>query len=200
MRLIIATKNKGKFREIKKILGGLRIKVISLNELDEKISIRENGKTFFENALKKAMAVSKKYPLELIAGEDSGLEVRILDNRPGIFSRRYSGGNSNDKKNNLKILRELEGLKRKDRKACFRCVIALVKGVKPLKKFEGRLPGFIHDRAVGKGGFGYDPVFYLSRYKKTVAQLFLAEKNRISHRAKAFSKLKKFLAKYGENK
>jgi XTP/dITP diphosphohydrolase len=196
MRLIIATKNKGKFREIKNILKGLKVKVISLNELPDTIKIKEDGRSFFENALKKAKAVSKIYQTDLVVGEDSGLEVKYLDNRPGIYSKRYSGKNSTDLKNNLKLLKELEGLEKKDRKAYFRCTIALVKGSKLLKKFEGRLAGFINERITGRGGFGYDPVFYLPKYKKTVAQLPLREKNKISHRAKAFLKLKNFLVNY----
>jgi XTP/dITP diphosphohydrolase len=193
MRLIIATRNKGKFREIKKILGGLSIKIISLNELNNRIKIKEDGRSFFENAFKKAEAVSRKYPFDYVVGEDSGLEVKYLGNRPGIQSRRYSGKNSTDLKNNLKLLKELEGIKKKERIARFSCVIALVKGSRLVKRFEGKLSGFINDKIVGRRGFGYDPIFYLPRYKKTIAQMPLKEKNKISHRAKAFTKLKKFL-------
>ena len=106
MRLIIATRNKGKLREVKHILRGLRIKLISLDELKANLKIKEDGETFFQNALKKAMAVSKIYPHDLVLGEDSGLEVRYLNNRPGIFSKRYAGKNSTDYRNNLKLLRD----------------------------------------------------------------------------------------------
>ncbi|HDN86373.1 MAG: non-canonical purine NTP pyrophosphatase, RdgB/HAM1 family [Candidatus Omnitrophota bacterium] len=200
MRLIIATKNRGKFLEIKHIFGGLKVKLISLNGLKANLKIKEDGKTFFQNALKKAMAVSKIYPNDLVVGEDSGLEVKYLNNRPGIFSKRYAGKNSTDYRNNLKLLRELKGVKKTQRRACYRCVVALVKDSKIMKKFEGKLCGTINDKMVGKNGFGYDPIFYLPKYKKTVAQLPLKEKNRISHRAKAFGKLKKFLASYLKNK
>lgn len=196
MRLIIATKNEGKIREIKALLKGLRTSIFSLNNLNWKITIREEGKTFFENALKKAVVVSKKYPQDLVVGEDSGLEVVYLGNRPGVFSKRYSGKNATDLKNNLKILKELEGVERKHRKAYFRCVVVLVREAKLIKRFEGSLSGFIYDKIAGGYGFGYDPIFYLPKYKKTVAQLPPEEKNKISHRAKAFLKLKKFLANY----
>lgn len=198
MRLIIATKNEGKLREIKAILKGLRLPIISLKALNDKITIRETSTTFFANALKKALAVSKKYPHDLVVGEDSGLEVVYLGYKPGVFSKRYSGKNATDFKNNVKLLKELSGLDKKHRKAYFRCVIALVRDSKLIKKFEGCLSGFIYDKIVGNHGFGYDPIFYLPKYKKTVAQLPSKEKNKVSHRAKAFLKLKKFLANYSK--
>jgi len=200
MRLIIATQNKNKFREIKKIFKGLSIKLVYLGQLNKAISIEEDGKSFFENALKKAQACSLVYKDDLVVGEDSGLQVPYLGNRPGVLSKRYAGKKPTDLNNNLRILKELEGLKKKDRKANFRCVIALVKNGKLIKKFEATLVGIINDRILGKNGFGYDPVFYLPQYKKTVAQFSLAEKNKISHRAKVFLKLKKFLASYLKNK
>ncbi len=196
MRLIIATRNKGKFREIKEILKGIKIKVVSLDDLGENIKTREDGKSFLENAVKKAAAVSRRYPFDLVAADDSGLEVEYLDNRPGVFSKRYSGRGSTDIKNNLKLLKELEGIAWKERKAKFRCVVALAYGKAIIKKFEGKVSGYINDKSLGKRGFGYDPVFYLPFHKKTVAQISLKKKNEISHRARAFRKLKKYLAKY----
>jgi XTP/dITP diphosphohydrolase len=194
-RLIIATKNKSKFKEIKKILKGIGIKIISLNDLDKEIKIKEDGKSFFENALKKALRVSFFYKDDYIVGEDSGLEVFSLKGRPGIFSRRFAGKSATDRENNLKLLKELEGKNKKERKAHFFCCVVLVKNKKLLKKFEGELKGYINQKMEGKKGFGYDPIFYLPKYKKTVAQLSLKEKNKISHRAKAFEKLKKYLEK-----
>ncbi|UCG34964.1 MAG: RdgB/HAM1 family non-canonical purine NTP pyrophosphatase [Candidatus Omnitrophota bacterium] len=195
MRLIIATRNKGKLREIKHILGGLNLSIISLNQLKKPIRIKEDGHTFLENALKKALPVSRMYPLDLTVGEDSGLEVECLNGAPGILSKRYCGRGATDLKNNSKLLKKLGGLKGKERKACFRCVLSLVKAGKLLKAFEGRLKGVISKEMKGKGGFGYDPVFYLPSYKKTVAQLSLSQKNKISHRARAFKKLHNYLAK-----
>jgi len=200
MRLIVATKNKDKFKEIKDILKGLRLQILSLNDLNTNIKIKEDGNTFFENALKKAVAVSKIFKKDLVVADDSGLEVEFLGNKPGVFSKRYAGENASYYENNLKLLKELEGVERKKRKAVFKCVVVLVKNQKLIKKFEGQLKGFISEKMMGKKGFGYDPIFYLPRYKKTVAQIPLKEKNKISHRAKAFLALKKYLAKFLNNR
>jgi len=196
MRLIIATKNQGKLKEIKKILKGVSLDIVSLAEVAPKIRIKEDGDSFFANALKKTEAVSVKFPHDLVVGEDSGIEVSALDNRPGIFSKRYSGKNATDLKNNLKMLKELEGLPRAKRRAGYRCVLTLMKGPDLLVKCEGKLCGYIDTEMKGTSGFGYDPLMYLPKYKKTVAQLPLSEKNRISHRFQAFYELKKFLVKY----
>ncbi|UCC94904.1 MAG: RdgB/HAM1 family non-canonical purine NTP pyrophosphatase [Candidatus Omnitrophota bacterium] len=196
MRLIVATKNNSKFREIKQILKGTPFRVISLKQLRKAIRIREDGRSFCENALKKAKAVSKAYGDDLVVGEDSGIEVTHLRDKPGIFSKRYSGRNSTDLKNNAKLLRELEEVSFKHRTARFRCVLAVVRNNKCVRIIEGTLEGYISGTPKGKGGFGYDPVFYLPRYKKTVAQLTLRQKNKISHRAKAFRKLKVYLGQH----
>lgn len=195
MRLIIATQNSGKLREIKGILKDVNIPIVSLSELDRKFRIRENGKTFLENALKKAFPVSKFFTDDFVVGEDSGLEVGHLGNRPGIFSKRYSGKGASDIKNNRKILKELEGVENKNRTAWFRCCLAVVKNGKLVKVFEGKLKGMISYEMIGSNGFGYDPIFYLSKYRKTVAQLTREDKNKISHRAEAFSKLRVFFEK-----
>lgn len=196
MRLIIATKNKGKLREIKGILHKADISLISLSELKRKFIIRENGKSFLENALKKAMAVSKVYKNNYVVGEDSGLKVDYLGGAPGIFSKRYSGGGSTYLKNNVKILKELENIPEKERKAHFFCCLVLVRDSQLIKTFEGKLTGFISEKIRGEGGFGYDPILYLPQYKKTVAELSWQDKNKISHRAKAFRKLKGYLAHF----
>jgi len=192
-RLIVATKNRSKFKEIKEILKEIGIKVVSLNDLNKKIKIKEDGKSFFENALKKALRVSSFYKDDYVVAEDSGLEVFSLGGKPGIFSKRFAGKNANDKKNNLKLLKKLQGKGLKERRARFFCCAVLVKNKKFLKKFEGTLTGYINQKIEGKRGFGYDPIFHLPKYKKTVAQLSSREKNKISHRAKAFERLKKYL-------
>lgn len=196
-RLIIATGNKDKFKEIKNILQDLDINITYLKRLKRKVIIREEGKTFFANAKLKAEAVSFLYPEDFVVGEDSGLEVEFLNNKPGIFSRRYAGENSTYLKNNLKLLKELKNVEGKERKARFISCIVLAKNKKLLKMFKGKLCGFIHTKIEGRSGFGYDPIFYLPRYKTTVANLSGEEKNRISHRAKAFNKLKNFLIRKG---
>ncbi|MBD3264404.1 MAG: XTP/dITP diphosphatase [Candidatus Omnitrophica bacterium] len=193
MRLIIATKNKNKVKEIRQILKGLNLRIVSLYDLDRKFRIVENGRTFKDNAVKKALVVSKVYKNDLVMGEDSGLVVECLGGEPGVYSKRYAGRNANDYKNNLKVLKKLEGLSKNKRRAYFFCFLALSLGGKIEEIFEGRMDGLIHCEICGDNGFGYDPIFYLPSYKKTVAQLHLSLKNRISHRSKAFRKLKKFL-------
>ena len=195
MKLIVATKNKDKFKEIKDILRGLGVSMVSLNEVEKKFHIVENGKTFQENAFKKALPVSRYYKDSYVLGEDSGLEVDYLNGAPGIYAKRYSGQKATYESNNKKLLKNLKGIPVKKRGAAFCCCLVLVCNEKPVKVFEGRLQGRISDNARGENGFGYDPVFYLNHYKKTVAQLPLSIKNKISHRAKAFQKLRRYLGK-----
>lgn len=195
MRLIVATKNKGKLKEIKKILGRIPMPIIFLEELEKKFTIRENGKTFLANARKKTVPVSRVYKDDYVAGEDSGLALDYLKGKPGVFSKRYCGRGATDFKNNLKILKELQGLKGCRRRAHFHCCLALARNGKVVKIFNGKLTGIISEGIKGRAGFGYDPIFYLPEHKKTVAQLSLEEKNKISHRSQAFKKLKKYLTK-----
>jgi len=195
MRLIIATANKDKLKEIRVILKGVKLPVICLTDLSQKFHIKENGKTFLENAIKKTKPISLAYPFDCVVGEDSGLEVRYLSGRPGVYSKRYSGKNWTYEKNNLKILKELKGAKWQKRKAHFTATLALMKAGRLIKKIEGNLNGYISYECKGKGGFGYDPILYIPKYHKTVAQLSAATKNRISHRALAFRKLKIYLLK-----
>ena len=192
MRLIVATKNNDKSKEIKGILKGLGVSIVSLNELEKKFRIVENGKTFQENAFKKALPVSRHYKNDYILGEDSGLEVNYLNGAPGIYAKRYSGPKATYESNNKKLLKNLQGVPAKKRGAAFCCCLVLACDGKLVKVFEGRLKGRIWDKARGENGFGYDPVFYLDQYKKTVAQLPLLTKNKISHRGKAFRKLRKY--------
>ena len=193
MRIIIATRNESKLKEIKEILKDLDISLSSLNRLKKKFRIVENGETFLENAAKKAIPVSKKYKSEYVLGEDSGLKVNYLKGKPGIYSKRYASKFGNQKKNNEKVLEKLKNVPAKNRGASFCCCLVLAKNGKIIKSFDGRLFGRIADSEIGSQGFGYDPIFYLPKYRKTVAQMPLNKKNRISHRAKAFGQLKKFL-------
>lgn len=196
MKLIIATSNQGKLKEIRRILEGINIPMVSLNELDKKFRIVENRKTFLDNAIKKALPVSAFYLDDYVVAEDSGLCVDYLNNSPGIYSKRYSGKNATDLKNNLKLLKELKAIPVKKRIAYYSCSLVLFKGGELIKSFEGKLKGIIDCKMAGENGFGYDPVFYLSKYNKTVAQLPIEIKNNISHRAKAFKKLMKYLLVY----
>ncbi len=193
--LVIATTNKGKLREIKELLKELPLKIFSLADYPDAPEIVEDGKTFRANAFKKAMTLAV-YTKKLTLGEDSGLEVKTLGNAPGIYSARFSGPTATDKKNNLKLLHSLRGIPFDQRQAQYRCRVALVEGIEIIGEAEGRCGGVITTRARGQNGFGYDPYFFLPRYNKTFGVLDPEIKSRISHRARAFKKIKITLQKY----
>jgi len=185
-KLIIATKNKGKVREIKHVLKPLRLKIISLLDLPKLHDLRETGKTFEENAIRKAKIIAKKTK-ELVLADDSGLEVKALKGKPGIRSARYAGPNPTTSKLCGKLLKKMKS--EKDRRARFICVIAIA-GPKKVRTIRGVCKGKVIFKMKGKHGFGYDPVFVPDGYKKTFAQMPLKLKNRISHRGKALKKAK----------
>ena len=193
-RFIVATGNKKKFREIKKILGRLPVRVHCLKDFERRPRIVEDGATFFANARKKAVVTSLFYDA-LAVGEDSGLEVRALGGRPGILSARFSGKGATDLKNIEKLLKELKGLPASKRGARFVCCAVLAYKGKVVKKFEGTIQGRILESPKGSSGFGYDPVFYVPRLRKTLAQVPSKVKNRLSHRYKAISSLSRYLRK-----
>jgi XTP/dITP diphosphohydrolase len=192
--LVIATTNKGKLREIRELLADFDVKITSLADYPQAPVVEEDGKTFAQNALKKAATIAL-YTGKLTVGEDSGLEVKALGNRPGIYSARFSGEGATDRKNNLKLLRSLKGVALKKRTARYRCFAALVDGKRIIDVVNGTCSGLIGFRSKGKNGFGYDPLFILPKYGQTFGQLDPAIKAKISHRAKAFKKLKKVLGK-----
>lgn len=194
MKIVLATRNKGKAREIQEILKELKLELLTLNDFPEIPSQMEDGKTFKENALKKARFVANHLNMAALA-DDSGLEVDVLGKRPGIRSARYAGENVTDQENNRRLLKELSGLPIEKRQACYRCVVALVfpSGVEEVA--EGSCRGFIALEPKGNRGFGYDPLFYVPEYGKTMAELPQEIKNRISHRGRALAKLKARLAK-----
>ena len=172
---------------------GLRI--LSLNDFSDIPEIEENGKTFTENALKKARFYSIYFG-QLTLADDSGLEVETLKGMPGIHSARYAGERASPQENNQKLLREMEGIPDSKRGARFKCVMALVSPEGREAVTEGVCKGRIGFKEVGKRGFGYDPLFILPQYGKTMAQISIEEKNRISHRGKALRKIRKLLAHF----
>lgn len=192
MKIVLATRNMGKLKEIKEILRGLDLDILSLNDFPEVPPIIENGKTFKENALKKARFVSRYFNTPALA-DDSGLEVDALGKRPGIFSARYAGENATDEENNRKLIEELKGLPLEKRQARYQCVIAIVFSSDNEEVVEENCNGLIALEPKGSSGFGYDPLFYVPEYGKTMAELPPDIKNRISHRGKALAKLKKKL-------
>ena len=195
LEIIVATRNRGKIREIRKALRGLELTIHSLNDFSGVPEMVEDGKSFSKNALKKARFYSK-YFSELALGDDSGLEVDVLEGLPGIYSARYAGEGASDRTNNRKLLTEMDGVPISKRGARFKCVVAMVSTDGREAVAEGSCRGRIGFMEMGKKGFGYDPIFILPQYGKTMAQLTLEEKNRVSHRGKALRKLKKIMAKF----
>lgn len=192
MKLVIATKNRGKARELGEMLKGLEVEVLSLADFPSVALPPEDGDTFTENALIKARAVFEATGLPSLA-DDSGLVVDALDGRPGIYSARYAGRNATDEDNYRKLLGELEGVPFDKRAARFVCALAYKDKVRE-EVFEGELCGRIAASPRGENGFGYDPVFEIERLKRTVAELAPSEKNAISHRAEALKGFKTWLA------
>jgi XTP/dITP diphosphohydrolase len=176
-------------------LKGLGLQILSLNDFSDIPEIEEDGKTFAENALKKALFYST-YLERLTLADDSGLEVETLKGMPGIHSARYAGERASSRENNQKLLREMEGIPTSKRRARFKCVMALASTDEKKAVTEGVCRGRIGFKEIGKRGFGYDPLFILSQYGKTMAQLSIEEKNRISHRGKALRKMRKIIEKF----
>ena len=189
MQLIVATHNTGKTREIEKILGpGFAVRDLTAHpEISE---IDENGTTFEENATLKALTVSKRLP-GLVIADDSGMEVDVLGGAPGIHSARYGGTNVSDKEKIAKLLKELSKVDAKSdqRRARFRCVLAVARGGQILATVEGVVEGKIAEQPRGSHGFGYDPVFVPDGFEETFAELPGDLKNHISHRANAIRNL-----------
>ena len=190
--VIVATQNRGKVIEIKKVIKGLGFQILSLNDFSGVPQLEEDGKSFLENALKKARFYSRYFG-RLTLADDSGLEVDVLKGRPGVYSARYAGEGGSTQENNRKLLKEMEAIPLSKRGARFKCVLALVSPEGKEAVVEGSCRGRIGFKEVGKKGFGYDPLFVLPSYGKTMAQLSVEEKNRISHRGKALKKLRKII-------
>lgn len=192
-QLLVATRNRGKIKEIRALLDGLVQEVLCAADLPDLPETVEDGATFAENALKKAREACKATGLPTLA-DDSGLVVDGLGGRPGVFSARFAGPDADDAANNSKLLQEVIGLNQAERSAAFVCSMAYVSpdGVEQL--FEGRVGGSIIDQPRGKHGFGYDPLFLVNGYQQTMAELPLEEKNRISHRGQALQAFKQYLA------
>lgn len=185
--LWVATTNKGKFTEIKDLLKDAKIDLHGASEIPHYAAPRENGSTFLENARIKAKFLKAMKPDAWVLADDSGLEVTCLKGNPGIHSARYAGPNARDIENTLKVLKFMQLQSTgNDRTAQFRCVMLLVSPAGEEFVFEGILKGTIAKEMRGKGGFGYDPIFIPEGQDKTLAELGLAVKNKLSHRYQAF--------------
>lgn len=189
MRIVFATNNKNKLAEIREMLDGSGIEVLSLGDIGCHDDIPETADTLEGNALQKARYIHDKYKMSCFA-DDTGLEVDALGGAPGVYSARYAGGEGHDSEANMaKLLAELDG--KSDRRARFRTVVALITDEEEGREelFEGIVTGEIIKEKRGAGGFGYDPVFRPDGYDKTFAELGHEVKNKISHRALAVAKL-----------
>lgn len=194
MELLLATTNEGKIREIKQMLKGLRLKILLLKDFPDLPKIKEEGITFRENALCKAKEFSE-LTCRLTLADDSGLEVEALGGKPGVYSARFAGEGASDEENNRKLLKLLGDIPLPERKAHFRCVIAIVNPQGGIKEAEGKCSGLIGFKPQGRFGFGYDPLFIIPEYKRTFGQLSPFIKNKLSHRYQALKKVRKILEK-----
>ncbi len=198
MKLLLATKNPDKIREIKALLKGLDLEFLTLVQVAPKLIITEKGKTLTANARHKALTALRITKLPSLA-EDTGLEVKALACKPGIYSARYAGLNARYEDNVKKLLQAMAHIPSPQRRARFRTVFALAIPGKKVYFFQGTCFGKITAEAKGRMGFGYDPVFVPNGYRKTFAEMKEKTKNRISHRAKALKKVKRFLLKLIKN-
>ena len=196
MRIILATKNKGKIREFREALAEIGWEGVPLSEVADVAEPEETGTTFMENALQKARAYAEAVGMPVLS-DDSGIIADVLGDEPGIYSARYAGAHGDDEANNQKLIERLRPYSGDDRRAHYVCAVALVFPDGQSVTAEGTCEGILRDFYAGTGGFGYDPLFYLPQFGKTMAEISLAEKNSISHRGKA---LRKLMEKLSEGK
>lgn len=192
-RLVVATNNPGKIKEIREILKDLPYEVVPVSAFDIDYHVEEDGQTYVENAIKKAHYIARRTGYLTIA-DDSGLEVDVLDGAPGLYSARFGGGQLSQSEKNALLLQKLAGIS--DRSARFRCVIAIVAPDGHIETTEGTCEGTIGIEERGTFGFGFDPVFIVPEYQKTMAELSPEIKNKISHRARALQHLPELLKKF----
>ncbi len=191
-RIVFATSNEGKMKEVRMILADLGLEILSMKEAGIRADIVEDGKSFEENACIKAAAV-QKLAGGIVLADDSGLEVDYLGGAPGIYSARYMGEDTSYDIKNQAIIDKLAAAKGEERSARFVCAIAAALPGGKILTTRGTIEGQIGYEIVGDGGFGYDPIFYLPERKMTTAQLSAGEKNKISHRGRALEAMKEKL-------
>ena len=196
--IVIATKNKGKIREMTQAFEGLPVKLVPLSDFGDLPDAVEDGTTFAENAKIKARFYMKETNTACLA-DDSGLEAEALGGGPGVYSARFAGEHATDDANNEKLLAEIAKKGLASSPAAYRCVLAFVDTDGSTLTAEGSCAGVIRPEARGSGGFGYDPYFYIEE-NKTMAELTLPEKDAISHRGKALREMTKALSRYLQEK
>ena len=201
-KIIFATGNKGKIKEIQMILADMGVEVITMKEAGIKIDIEENGKTYEENALIKCRAVAA-HPVAkkegcIVMADDSGLEIEYLNNEPGVYSARYLGEDTSYRIKNANLIGRLAGVPDEKRTARFVCAIAAVLPDGKEITTRGIIEGIIGYEEKGSNGFGYDPIFYVPKFGRTTAELTEEEKNQVSHRGNALKLMKEELKKYAD--
>jgi len=194
-QLLLATNNRGKLREYRRLLTGIPFDIVTPADCDITTEVAETGATFEENAILKATTMASASNLLSLA-DDSGLEVDALGGAPGPLSRRFAGKNATDADRIAFLLNKLKDAPDKIRAAQFRCVIAIAEPTGRVELCSGSCQGVIISKPVGTNGFGYDPIFYLPELDKTMAQLTIRQKNLISHRARAAEKAKALLMEW----
>lgn len=193
-KLIIATNNAGKVREIKSIFTGIYDEVKSLKDENINVDVEEDGTTFHENAAKKAVEISRIVDCDVMA-DDSGLCVEALGGAPGIYSARYAGEHGDDEQNIIKLLDDLKDTEDEKRDAYFSCCMVLARGGKEIEFADGRVYGKILREKKGEGGFGYDPIFFYEPAGLSFGEMSAEDKNAVSHRANALAIMKEKLTK-----
>jgi len=186
--LVVATKNKGKIIEIKKVLENMPYDIVAMSDIGINIDVDEDGTTFEENSLKKAIEICKASKT-IVMADDSGIEVDFLNGAPGIYSARFGGPEATDDERNDKLLDMLKDVPFEKRTARFVCAIAVSFPDGRSFVVHDTCEGFIGFECKGRNGFGYDPLFYVKQYERTMAELEMDIKNKISHRAKALAKM-----------
>lgn len=195
-RIIFATGNAGKLREIKEIMADMDVEVVSMKEAGIEVDIVEDGTTFEANARIKAEAIAA-HTDDIVMADDSGLEVDYLNKEPGVYSARYMGEDTSYEIKNQAIIDRLAGVPKEGRTARFVCAIAAVLPDKQVLVTRETIEGYIGDKPAGANGFGYDPIFYVDEYQCSTAELTEAQKNEISHRGKALRAMKELLRQCG---
>ncbi len=188
MKIVLATHNRGKIREFQKAFSEIGWEAVPIADVADVPDPDETGTTFEENALQKAHYYAKAVQMPVLS-DDSGIIADVLGDRPGIYSARYAGHHGDDEANNQKLIHDLAPFTGEDRKGRYVCVVALVWPDGKELTAKGECEGIIRDFYKGNGGFGYDPLFYLPSYGKTMAELPMEEKNKISHRGRALRSL-----------
>ena len=198
-RIVFATQNENKMKEIRMILADLGMEICSMKDLNIHVDIVEDGISFEENAEIKARAISRLLPEDIVLADDSGLEIDYLDKAPGIYSARFAEEETSYDVKNRILLDKLEGVPREQRTARFVCAVAAAFPDGDVKTTRGTIEGIIADEIIGENGFGYDPIFYVPEYNCTTAQMDPEKKNELSHRGNALRAMRQVIeTEYGK--